>query len=156
VPEADRRLGLHGGKLTGLRPQDTPMQRASQLVRQLVERPDDNEAREQLAVLYAESLHRLDLAEQQLDQLVAQPGAPDKEIVRWLNLKADLQVHCLADTRAAALSLQRIIEMFPESAAAANAHRRQQFLTVEVKAKKESQVIRLGSAEKERGARAGD
>jgi len=155
VPMADRRLGLHGGKLPGLRPQDSPLQLASQLVRQLVERPDDNEAREQLAVLYAEQLHRLDLAEQQLDQLAAQTGAPDKEVVRWLNLKADLQVRCSADVRAATLTLQRIIEMFPETAVAENARRRQQFLVVEAKAKKESQVIRLGSTEKDRGAPAG-
>jgi predicted component of type VI protein secretion system len=37
-------------------------------------------------------------------------------VVRWLNLLADLQIHCGRDLAAAQAALRRIIERFPSPA----------------------------------------
>ena len=41
--------------------------------------------------------HRLDLASDQLEQMISLPNQPGRLVVRWLNLLADLQVRSGAD-----------------------------------------------------------
>jgi tetratricopeptide (TPR) repeat protein len=65
---------------------------AAQYVKHLEEHPLDTEARENLAKIYTDHYHRLDLATDQLEQLIQHPNQPSKLVVRWLNLLADLQV----------------------------------------------------------------
>lgn len=150
LPKSDPTLGLRseGGW------QPTPpdyVARARELVAQLEHFPMDNLAREELALLYANELDRPDLAAEQFMQLIAQPFAPEKQIVHWLNLLADVQVRSEATLDAARQTVQKILELYPNSAAAENARRRLSVLGLEGRAKKESQVVKLGSYEQRLG-----
>jgi outer membrane protein assembly factor BamD (BamD/ComL family) len=128
-----------------------PAELAGQLVKHLEQHPLDNEAREKLAMIYAEHYQRLDLATNELDQLIADPNQPGREVARWLNVLADLQVKYGADYDAIRGTLQRIIDLFPELAAAQLAQQRIELLRLELKGKEKSQVVKLGSYEKDLG-----
>lgn len=128
-----------------------PAELAASYVRQLEQHPHDTEAREKLAVLYAEHYHRLDLATDQLEQLVrAHPDSP-KAVARWWNLLADLQIQCGADYEAVRRSLQTIVAQFPDLAVAEHARRRLDYLRLEFKGKEKSQAVPLGSYEQNLG-----
>ncbi len=131
--------------------QADPAELAAGYVRQLEQHPHDTEAREKLAVLYAEHYQRLDLATDQLEQLVrAHPDSP-KAVARWLNLLADLQIQRGADDEVVRRSLQTIIDRFPELAVAEHARRRLDHLRLEFKGKEKSQAVPLGSYEQNLG-----
>jgi outer membrane protein assembly factor BamD (BamD/ComL family) len=136
-------------------PTPDPAARASELVQQLERFPLDNQAREDLALVYAQDFGRLDLATEQLEQLIAQPHAPEPQIARWLNLLADLQAREGGDLALARQSLQRIVERFPGTGAAETAQRRMATVGLELRAKKESQVVALGSYEQRLGLEQG-
>ena len=151
LPHSDDRVGLRLD-FTGLKaPVKDPLERASELVRQLERFPLDNQAREELAVLYAGELHRLDLATLELEQLIAQPHAPEGRAVHWLNLLADIQLQESGDVETARRTLETLIQRSPESAAAQAARRRLATLRLEVRSKEESQAVRLGSYEQHIG-----
>src|SRR5690348_18087515 len=59
----------------------------------LEQHPLDTEAREKLAVIYADHYHRLDMATDELEQLIQQPNQPSRLVVRWLNLLARSEEH---------------------------------------------------------------
>ena len=82
-------------------------------VKQLEKHPADTDTREKLAVLYAEHFHRLDLAVDQLEQLIAFPNESPKHVAHWLNLLADLHIRVGRDMAAAEAALRRILEQFP-------------------------------------------
>jgi len=105
-------------------------------VRQLEQHPLDSEAREKLALIYADHYQRLDLAVDQLEQLIQQPNQPQRQVTRWLNLLADLQIKRAHDLDAAKRSLDRVIEMFPGSASAEQARLRLAHLKLELAARK--------------------
>jgi tetratricopeptide (TPR) repeat protein len=107
-----------------------PPTEAGELVRQLHDHPKDNEARERLALIYAEHYRRLDLAGDQLEQLIAQPAVAPRQVVRWLTMLADLQAKFGGDFEAARRTLERIRERYPGSAAAAAAERHRVHLGV--------------------------
>ena len=86
---------------------------------------------------------------------MAQPGQPSRQVVRWLNLMADLQIKFSDDAEAPRLALQRIQERFPNSAVAENAAQRIARLGLEMKAKQKSSAIRLGSYETNLGLKMG-
>jgi hypothetical protein len=134
-------------------PTEDPAAVASKLVEHLRDHPQDSEARERLALIYAEHYQRLDLATGQLEELIAQPNLPPKHAVHWLNVLADLQIKNAGDTAAARAALQRVVELFPQSAAAENARNRMAHLELELRAKKKSQVVKLGSYEQNIGLR---
>src|SRR5437879_3504208 len=69
-----------------------PEQAAAQYVKHLEKHPLDMEAREKLAILYADHYRRLDLATSELEQMIAQPNQPSRMVNHLLNLLADLQV----------------------------------------------------------------
>jgi TolA-binding protein len=125
---------------------EEPAALANQCLRQLEQFPDDNETRERLARIYAEDLHHLELARQEWEWLVAQPKAPDREVVRWLNLLAHCELHHGGDLDRARAALQRIVARFPKSAAAEQARQRIALLALELRAKQKSQTFRLGSS----------
>jgi tetratricopeptide (TPR) repeat protein len=135
-----------------LKPTETdPAKTAAEYVKHLEIHPLDTHAREQLAMLYADHYHRLDLALAELEQLVQQPKQPPKQVVRWLNLMADLQIKEGADYDQVQPTLQRIVDQFPELAAAENTRRRLDALKLELKAKSTGRQVRLGIYEQNLG-----
>jgi tetratricopeptide (TPR) repeat protein len=144
-------IGLRKESSSLLAPEQDAGEVAGQLVKHLEQHPLDNEAREKLAMLYAEHYHRLDLAADQLDQLIGDPNQPGREVARWLNVLADLQLKHGADYDTIRGTLQRIIDLFPELAAAQLAQQRIELLRLELKGKEKGQVVKLGSYEKDLG-----
>jgi outer membrane protein assembly factor BamD (BamD/ComL family) len=146
-------IGLLGEPAEARSSAEDPSTVAGNLVRQLEQHPQDNEAREKLAFIYAEHYKRLDLAADQLEQLLAQPNLPAKPAIHWLNALADLHLKHGGDLIAARLALQRIIDSFPQSAAAENAKSRMAHLQLELRSHKTSPAVKLGSYEQNIGLR---
>jgi outer membrane protein assembly factor BamD (BamD/ComL family) len=144
-------IGLRKESSSLLAPEQDAAEVAGQLVKHLEQHPLDNEAREKLAMLYAEHYHRLDLAADQLDQLIGDPNQPGREVARWLNVLADLQLKHGADYDTIRGTLQRVVDLFPDLAAAQLAQQRIELLRLELKGKEKSQVVKLGSYEKDLG-----
>jgi tetratricopeptide (TPR) repeat protein len=135
-----------------LKPEEAdPGKLAGVLVKHLEQHPLDTEARERLAGIYASHYQRLDLAEEQLEQLINQPNQTAKNVVRWLNSLADLQVQHGGEPEQVKRTLQRIIDLYPESSAAQKAERRMQVVKLEFKGKEKSQAVQLGSYEQDIG-----
>ena len=140
-----------------LRPAETdPDQMAADYVKHLELYPLDTEAREKLAIIYADHYARLDLATDQLEQLIEEPHQPAKLVVHWLNLLADLQVRSGTDYETIRQTLQRIVDREPNLAAAEIARHRLALLKLELKAKEKSQAVKLGSYEQNIGLKRGN
>lgn len=155
VPEGVRNIGLLASS-HHLRPTATdPGQLTTELVKHLEQYPQDTEAREKLAVLYADHFQRMDLAADQLDQLIHQPNQPPRNVVRWLNLLADLQIRHGADYDTVRATLERIIERYPNLAAAGMARNRIDLIKLELKARQTSQSVKLGQYEQNIGLKRG-
>jgi tetratricopeptide (TPR) repeat protein len=156
VKKGVRNLGLHRGEDGRLKaPQVDWEKEAAEYVAQLEMHPLDAHAREKLAEIYAKHYHRLDLAMDQLEQLIQQPGHPARQVVRWLNLMADLQVVEGADMEAVRATLERIIVMYPDIAAAETARRRIDILKLEARAKEKPRAVQLGEYEQDIGLKKG-
>jgi tetratricopeptide (TPR) repeat protein len=143
----DDYIGLKGEVADPRPAEEDPAAAASRLVSRLTEFPHDVEAREQLAKIYADHYQRMDLANDQIEQLVAAPGAAQKEVTRWLNMLADFHVRVDQDKQAAAGALRRVMELYPKSAMAAQAEQRIAYLETEMLKNKKSQALKLGSYE---------
>lgn len=155
VPEGIRNLGLLRAS-AGFVPKETePEKVVEEYVTHLERHPYDTEAREKLATIYADHYQRLDLAEDQLNQLIEHAGQLPKRVVRWLNLLADLQIRHGADYDVVRHTLERIIERYPHHAAADLARKRIALLKLEFKGKEKSQVVKLGSYEQRLGLKQG-
>jgi TolA-binding protein len=153
--ESAKSLGLRS-TMRDLIPKETdPRILASELVQHLAQHPLDTEAREQLAVIYADYYHRLDLAAGELNQLAEMPGQPTKSVAHWLNLLADLQIRGGADDDAVRPTLQRIVARFPGTAAAELAQSRLNHLKLEMKGQKETPGLKLGVYEQNIGLKSG-
>lgn len=159
-PHDRPRLALHKGvenvglleSSEHLRPEEAdPAKAAAAYAGHLQTHPLDTEAREKLAVIYANHFKRLDLAADQLDQLIEQPNQPVKQVAHWLNLLADLQIRHGANYDTAWLTLSRILEKFPDHPVAELARSRMDILKLEVKGQEKSQAVRLGSYEQNIG-----
>lgn len=129
--------------------------RASDLVKHLQDHPQDADAREQLAVIYADHYLRLDLASDQLSQLINQENQPTPRVIRWLNLLADLQIRhgCQHDT--VSQTLAQIIERFPNHSGADLARNRLDLLRLELKSKEATRSVKLGTYEQNIGLKQG-
>jgi tetratricopeptide (TPR) repeat protein len=135
-----------------LKPTETdPGLVAADYVKHLQLHPLDTHAREKLAVIYTSHYHRLDLALDQLEQLVQQPNQPPKNVVHWLNLMADMQVQENADVDLVRATLQRIVDLYPDLAAATTARRRIETLRLELKSKEKNKQVQLGVYEQNIG-----
>ena len=151
VAEGVRNVGLLPSS-AHLQPSGTdPVQQAEEYVKHLEQHPLDTEAREKLAVIYADHYGRLDLAADQLEQLIQDPGQPAKMIVHWLNLLADLQIRGGAAYETVRDTLQRIVDRDPNLAAAEMARHRLALLRLELKAQQKSTAVKLGSYEQNIG-----
>ncbi len=140
-------IGLKGEVADPRPPAEEPAVAAARLVGRLTDFPHDVEAREELAKIYADHYQRMDLATDQVEQLVAFPGAAQKEVTRWLNMLADFHVRVDQDKRAAEIALRRVVELYPKSAVAAQAEQRIAYLETEMLKNKKSQALKLGSYE---------
>lgn len=129
--------------------------RAEELTAHLVIHPQDTEAREQLAVLYADHYQRLDLATDQLVQLIDQPNQPARNVIRWLNKLADLQVRHGSDYDTVWKTLSVIIERYPNQPAADLARNRLDLLRLELKVKDGTRSVKLGEYEQNIGLKYG-
>jgi len=148
-------VGLRDDSASLQRKEEPPAETAARLVRHLEAHPLDAEAREKLAAIYSGHYGRLDLAIDQLEQLVSAPNQPGKEVARWLNAMADLQVAHGADYETVRATLQRIIDLFPGHAPAQLAQQRIERLRLELKGKEAGGVVHLGSYEKNLGLKRG-
>jgi len=131
VPEGVKNLGLLQAREHPRIVEADPGQAAAAYVKHLEQHPLDMEAREKLAVLYAGHFKRLDLAAGELEQMIAERNQPSKLVVHWLNLLADLQIRAGGDYETVSQTLQRIIERFPNLAAAEMARNRLAILKLE-------------------------
>ena len=124
---------------------------ANQYVKQLERHPMDTDTREKLALLYAEKFQRLELALDQLEQLIAHPSETPAHIGRWLNLVATLRIQQGKDMDGAVAALHRLIERFPKSAVAYAATTRLAHLDQELKGLEKGEVKTLGVYEQKLG-----
>jgi hypothetical protein len=93
----------------------------------------------------------MDLAVDQLEQLIGLPAEPPKHVAHWLNLLATLQIRRGRDLEAARTALLRIIEKFPGAALAAVAETRLNSLKMELKGGEKTSLKPLGAYEKSIG-----
>lgn len=155
LPEGVQNVGLLSSSVHLQRAEADPAKVAEGYVQHLDQHPQDTEAREKLAILYADHYRRLDLAADQLNQLIEQAHQPARQVVHWLNLLADLQIRHDAGYDAASATLERIIERYPNLAAANLARNRMDLLRLELKARTQNQTIKLGTYEQNIGLKRG-
>lgn len=148
-------LGLLASNRQPHAPEPEPGTQTLELVRHLQLHPLDTDAREKLALLYANHFGRLDLAADQLEQLIAHPNQPARRVVHWLNLLADLQIRHSANYDTVRQTLQRIIDLYPNSAGAEMALSRLNHLKLELKGKDKGQSVPLGTYEQNIGLKRG-
>jgi len=155
VTEGVQNLGLLDST-SHLKPAEAdPKQLAADYVKHLEQHPLDTEAREKLAVIYADHYERLDLATGELEQLIGQPNQPARLVAHWLNLLADLQVRHGDDYETVYQTLQRIIDRDPNVAAAEIARHRQALLKLELKDNEKKQAVKMGTYEQNIGLKQG-
>jgi len=155
VTEGPQDLGLRRAREAHGPAEPDPGQQAAEWVKHLEEHPQDTEAREKLALIYFDHYGRLDLATDQLEQMIQQPNQPAKLVVRWLNLLADLQIRAGADYTTIHETLQRIVDRDPNLAAAEMARHRQALLKLELKANEKREGVKLGTYEQNIGLKHG-
>jgi tetratricopeptide (TPR) repeat protein len=143
-------IHLHSSPTTAGTPPDAASE-LDRLAAQLAAHPLDAEARERLALLYADELGEPELAAQELEILIGQPSRPPRMVARWLNLLADVQLHRAGNVDAARAALLRLMNRFPGSGLAESAEHRLDCLSVEAATKKTSRTIKLGSYEDDLG-----
>lgn len=151
VTEGVRNLGLARNPASFVPKEKEPGKLAAEYVKHLEQYPMDTDVREHLAALYADHYHRLDLAVDQLEQMITLPNQPGRLVVRWLNLLADLQVRSGADYEQVKQTLQRIIDLDPNLAPAETARKRIALLKLELKAKQQNRSVKLGTYEQNIG-----
>jgi tetratricopeptide (TPR) repeat protein len=155
VTEGVQNLGLLRSQKHLMPAEPDLAQEAAECVKHLEEHPLDTEARERLAVIYADHYGRLDLATNELEQMIEQPNQPARLIVHWLNLLADLQIRSGVDYAMVRQTLERIVDRNPDVAAAEIARHRLALLKLEMKSKDKSQAVKLGSYEQNIGLKRG-
>ncbi|HZF02115.1 MAG TPA: tetratricopeptide repeat protein [Methylomirabilota bacterium] len=137
VPEGMKSAGLRD-TIQDLVPEEINAEKlAEDLAKHLEQHPLDSEAREKLAIIYAKHYKRLDLAANELEQLIHRPGQSPKHMAHWLNLFADLQVRGGADYETVRPTLETIVERFPDLPVGELARSRLNYLKLEIKGQKE-------------------
>ena len=155
VPQGVKNIGLLESS-EFLRPVEMePGKLAAAYVKHLEQHPLDTEVREKLAIIYADHYQRLDLATNELKQLIEYPNQPAKRVAHWLNLLADLQVRLGADYDMVRETLEKVVERFSNSAMAELARARLAHLKLELKGQKETPGVKLGVYEQKLGLKQG-
>ena len=117
--------------------------------------PHDTEAREQLAMIYANDLKQLDLALAELLHLINGSNHKPKQVAHWLNLAATFQVKLGADVAAVQATLEKIQAKFPGLPVAEVAKQRLARLNNEFRGRQKTAVIKLGVYEQNIGLKCG-
>jgi TolA-binding protein len=151
VVEGVKNMGLIDPKFHPVPPDADPANQALELVSHLQVHPLDAEARERLAIIYADHYNRLDLAADQLDQLIAHPNQPQKRVVQWVNKLADLQIRHGANYDTVRATLQRIIDLYPGSPPAEVAASRIALVKLELKGQEKITDVKMGTYEQDIG-----
>jgi len=137
MPEGVKSIGLRDSQRDLIPAETDPAKLAANYVKHLEQHPLDTEAREKLAIIYAAHYGRLDMATNELAQLINEPNQPPKYVAHWLNLLADLQIRGGADYETVRPTLEKIVEHFPGMAVAELAQSRLNHLKLEMKGQKE-------------------
>lgn len=156
VVRHEERLGLTDHLGAGRAPEVDSEALTQDYVARIEASPDDWESREKLARLYVEKWNRIDLATDLLEYLIRQPGMAPRQVVRWLNELADLQLKSPDGTGVARLTLERIGILFPASQWQQQAESRIQLLGLDRRAKAAPRTVRLGTYEANIGLKRGD
>jgi tetratricopeptide (TPR) repeat protein len=155
VPEGVKNVGLLDSSAHLIPEETDPAQLAAEYVKHLEQHPQDTDAREKLAIIYARHYKRLDVATLELAQLINEPNQPVKRVAHWLNLLADLQVHGGADYETVRVTLEKIVERFPDLPVASLAQSRLGRLKLELHGQKETPDVKLGVYEQNIGLKYG-
>ncbi len=155
VPEGVKNIGLLNSSAHLIPGETDPAKLAGEYVKHLEQHPLNTEVREKLAIIYARHYKRLDLATLELAQMINEPNQPPKRVAHWLNLLADLQVHCGADYETVRETLEKIVESFPTLPVADLAQSRLNRLKLEIKGKQETSDVKLGVYEQNIGLKYG-
>lgn len=147
----EQNIGLMGEVANPQPKAEPPEAAANRLVGHLNEHPLDADAREELAGIYAQHYQRIDLAADQLEQLITAPGVSQKQIARWLNMLADFHLSLASDRAGAEAALKRIMELFPDSAVAANAEKRIAYMDHELRRHRPTHAVAMGNYEQNLG-----
>jgi tetratricopeptide (TPR) repeat protein len=97
---------------------------AFEIKQQLLKFPNDFQGQHMLAELQAKHLNDLPGAQVTIERLIAQSNHPPQEIAFALNELADWQLKYAQDIEAARATLEKILECFPDSEVAYQAHQR--------------------------------
>lgn len=155
VREGVQNLGLHKSSGASEPPPADIEGLVADYVRHLEEHPLDFEVREKLVLLYADHYRRLDLATDQLEQLIAHPGQSAKQVAHWLNLLADLQVRHGADYATVEATVKRILDDYPRTPAADVVRTRLSHLKLEFKGREKTSGVKMGTYEQNIGLKSG-
>jgi outer membrane protein assembly factor BamD (BamD/ComL family) len=156
VPEGVRSLGLLDSTAFLQPVEEDPAQEAARYVKHLAAHPQDTEAREKLAVIYADHYQRLDLAVAELAQLINAPNQPPKRVAHWLTVMANLQLRHGADYDTVRQTLEKIVTAYPGLPVAQSAQVRIAHLKLELKGlEKETPGKKLGAYEQNIGLKYG-
>ena len=156
LPEGVKSAGLRDSMRDLIPAETDPATQVADYVKHLEQHPLDTDAREKLAILYASHFQRLDLATDQLLQLIGEPNQPPKHVAHWLNLLADLQIRSGADYDTVRPTLERIIEQFPGLPVADLALTRLDHLKLAIHGQKEKTPgVKLGVYEQNIGLKRG-
>jgi len=128
-----------------------PTKEAGALVQHLQEYPLDADARERLAIIYADHYQRMDMAASQFEQLITCPNQPQKRVMQWINRFADLQVRHGENYETVRATLQRIIDLYPGAPPAEVAANRIAILKLELKGKGKVADVKMGTYEQDVG-----
>ena len=101
---------------------------ANAVVQRLEEDPKNVPAREKLARLFTEELHKADLGIEQLNLLLEMPDQPDLRRAEWLSLIAAWNFKYLQNRAEARAILERLAREFPNTPQALAARRRLQLM----------------------------
>jgi len=151
LPIGPEDVGLLKGHMGVPAPVEDPAARAEEYIRHLEQHPLDMEIREKLAFIYAEHYQRVDYAVNELEQIIQQPGQSTRQIVRALSLMADIHIKFGDDYESARAALQRIIDSYPNVAAAEAARNRLSHLKLEMRAKQQSRSVSMGTYDQDIG-----
>ena len=156
VTHHEEQLGLSADLGTAQLPKEDLEKETDRLVAHLNEYPDDWESRTSLARLYVDHWQRFDLASDQLERLINQPGASPRQVAHWLGDLAEVQMKSPDGLHMARLSLERIGQKFPGSQWAEQAQMRIHMLGLDQRAKSTPKTLKLGSYEQNIGLKRGD
>ena len=155
MPAFEQNVGLLNTPTSDLaKGNDSPIE-AGLLVAQLEAYPDDIEAREKLANIYADFYGRTNLAVEQLEMLVAMPSQPARKVAEWLTRISDWHARDPETLPLAKVALQEIVDRYPDTAQAVAARSRLSTIGRVVRTRQRTATLKLGEYEQNIGLKPG-